>query len=325
VKVAVTGSSGLIGSALVASLRADGHDVIRLVRRPPRAAGEVRWDPRAAGAGLLSPGAPGSSGTPGPSALDGLSACVHLAGAGVADHRWTARYKAEIRASRILGTRVLAGALAKLGQPPATLLVASAIGWYGDTGGGEVDESAPAGQAFLSRLVRDWEAAASPAADTGIRVVHVRSGLVLTPRGGIMARLLPLARFGLCPRFSSGRQVMSWISLSDEIGAIRFLLGREDLSGAFNLTAPAPVTNAEFTAALSAAALSAAGRRAGPWLRALAPALRVPAPVLRLAVGEAAVELLSSTRVSPRRLQEAGYQFRHPALPAALSAELASR
>ncbi len=307
-KIAVTGSSGLIGTALAASLRADGHDVIRLVRRPPRAAGEIRWDPRAAGAGLLSSGAPGSS------ALDGLGACVHLAGAGVADRRWTARYKAEIRASRILGTRALAQSLAKLGQPPATLIAASAIGWYGDTGGHEVDESAPAGQAFLARLVRDWEAAAAPAADAGIRVVHIRSGLVLTPRGGMLARLLPLARLGLCPRFSSGRQVMSWISLSDEIGAIRFLLGREDLAGPVNLTAPAPVTNAEFTAALT----GAVGRRDLPWLR-------VPAPALRLAVGEAAVELLTSARVSSRRLQEAGYQFRYPALPAALAAELASR
>jgi uncharacterized protein (TIGR01777 family) len=308
VKIAVTGSSGLIGTALAASLSADGHDVIRLVRRPPRAAGEIRWDPRAADAGLLS------SGTPGPSALDGLGACVHLAGAGVADRRWTARYKAEIRASRILGTRVLAEALAKLGQPPATLIAASAIGWYGDTGGHEVDESAPAGQAFLAQVVRDWEAAAAPAADAGIRVVHIRSGLVLTPRGGMLARLLPLARFGLCPRFSSGRQVMSWISLSDEVGAIRFLIDREDLSGPVNLTAPAPATNAEFTAALSAAA----GRRDLPWLR-------VPAPALRLAVGEAAVELLTSARVSSRRLQEAGYQFRYPALPSALAAELASR
>jgi uncharacterized protein (TIGR01777 family) len=308
VKIAVTGSSGLIGTALAASLSADGHDVIRLVRRPPRAAGEIRWDPRAADAGLLS------SGTPGPSALDGLGACVHLAGAGVADRRWTARYKAEIRASRILGTRVLAEALAKLGQPPATLIAASAIGWYGDTGGHEVDESAPAGQAFLAQVVRDWEAAAAPAADAGIRVVHIRSGLVLTPRGGMLARLLPLARFGLCPRFSSGRQVMSWISLSDEVGAIRFLIDREDLSGPVNLTAPAPATNAEFTAALSAAA----GRRDLPWLR-------VPAPALRLAVGEAAVELLTSARVSSRRLQEAGYQFRYPALPGALAAELASR
>ena len=193
-KVAVTGSSGLIGTVLVASLRADGHEVIRLVRRPPRAADEVRWDPRAADAGLLASGAPGSS------ALDGLGGCVHLAGAGVADRRWTARYKAEIRASRVLGTRALAGALAKLSPPPAVLVAASAIGWYGDTGGREVDESAPAGQSFLARLVQDWEAAAGPASDAGIRVVHTRSGLVLTPRGGILARLLPLARLGVLPQ-----------------------------------------------------------------------------------------------------------------------------
>ncbi len=304
-KVAVTGSSGLIGTALVASLRADGHEVIRLVRRPPRGADEARWDPRAADGGLI-PSAPGG--------LDGLDACVHLAGAGVADRRWTARYKAEIRASRVVGTRALAGALAKLSLPPASLVAASAIGWYGDTGGREVDESAPAGQAFLARLVRDWEAAAGPAADAGIRVVHTRSGLVLTPRGGILARLLPPARLGLCPRFGSGRQVMSWISLSDEIGAIRFLLDRKDISGPVNLTAPVPVTNSEFTAALE----DAVGRRDLPWLR-------VPAPALRLALGEAAVELLTSARVLPKRLQEAGYRFRHPTLPEALSAELASR
>ncbi len=307
-KVAVTGSSGLIGTALVTSLRADGHEVIRLVRRAPRAADEVRWDPRAADAGLIASGAPGSS------ALDGLGACVHLAGAGVADHRWTARYKAEIRASRVLGTRALAGALAKLDPPLATLVAASAIGWYGDTGGRAADESAPSGQAFLARLVRDWEAAAGPAADAGIRVVHTRSGLVLTPHGGLLARLLPLARLGLCPRFASGRQAMSWISLSDEIGVIRFLLDRKDISGPVNLTAPAPATNAEFTAALTAAV----GRRDLPWLR-------VPAPALRLALGEAAVELLTSARVLPRRLQEAGYEFRYPTLPEALSAELASR
>src|SRR5712691_7972762 len=279
-KIAVTGSSGLIGTALMASLRADGHEVIRLVRRAPRAADELRWDPRAADAGLATAG------------LDGLDACVHLAGAGVADRRWTARYKAEIRASRVLGTRALAGVLARLRPPPASLLAASAIGWYGDTGGREVDESAPAGQAFLARLVRDWEAAAGPAADAGIRVVHIRSGLVLTPRGGVLARMLPLARLGLLPRFASGRQVMSWIALSDEIGAIRFLLDRKDISGPVNLTAPEAATDAEFTAALTAAV----GRRDRPWLR-------VPAPALRVGLGEASVELLTSARVVPRRLQ----------------------
>jgi len=303
-KVAVTGSSGLIGTALTASLRSDGHQVIRLVRRPPRSDDEVRWDPRAADAGL----------TAAPGALEGLGACVHLAGAGVASRRWTNRYKAEIRASRVLGTRALARALARLGSPPATLVAASAIGWYGDTGGRDVDESAPAGETFLARLVRDWEAAAGPAAEAVIRVVHPRSGLVLTRAGGLLARLLPLARLGLCPRFAPGTQVMSWISLPDEIGAIRLLLDRPDISGPVNLTAPDPVTNAAFTAALNAAA----GRRDLPWLR-------VPGPFLRLGLGEASVELLSSTRVLPKRLAAAGYQYRYPALPEALAAELASR
>ena len=300
-KVAVTGSSGLIGTALVADLRSDGHQVIRLVRRSPRSADEVRWDPESADAGL----------SPKPEALEGLSACVHLAGAGVASRRWTARYKAEIRASRVLGTRALVGALAKLGSPPATLLSASAIGWYGDTGGRQVDESAPAGAGFLARLVHDWEAATAPAAQAGIRVVNLRSGLVLTPAGGLLARLLPLARLGLCPRFASGTQAMTWISLSDEIRAIGFLLTRKDISGPVNLTAPMAVTNSEFTTALA----RAVRRRDLPWLR-------VPAPLLRLGLGEASVELLTSTRVAPKRLLEAGYSFRHRTLPEALSAEL---
>ena len=307
-KVAVTGSSGLIGTALVASLRSDGHQVIRLVRRPPRTADEVRWDPRAVDAGLAlaSPSAPGP--------LEDIDACVHLAGAGVAAQRWTNRYKTEIRASRVLGTRALAGALARLSSPPAALVAASAIGWYGETGAGEVDESAPAGKTFLARLVRDWEAAADPAVEAGIRVVHLRSGLVLTPAGGLLARLLPLARRGLCPRFGPGTQVMSWISLSDEVGAIRFLLDRKDISGPVNLTSPEPATNSAFTAALNAAV----GRRDLPWLR-------VPGPALRLGLGEASIELLSSTRVVPRRLAATGYKFRDPALPDALAAELAAR
>jgi len=300
-KVAVTGSSGLIGTALVADLRSDGHQVIRLVRRSPRSADEVRWDPESADAGL----------SPKPEALEGLSACVHLAAAGVASRRWTTRYKAEIRASRVLGTRALVGALAKLDSPPATLLSASAIGWYGDTGGRQVDESAPAGAGFLARLVHDWEAATAPAAQAGIRVVNLRSGLVLTPAGGLLARLLPLARLGLCPRFASGTQAMTWISLSDEIRAIGFLLTRKDISGPVNLTAPMAVTNSEFTTALA----RAVRRRDLPWLR-------VPAPLLRLGLGEASVELLTSTRVAPKRLLEAGYSFRHRTLPEALSAEL---
>jgi uncharacterized protein len=303
-KVAVTGSSGLIGSALAVSLRSEGHQVIRLVRRSPRSADEVRWDPRSADAGL----------SPKPEALEGLDACVHLAGAGVADRRWTARYKAEIRTSRVLGTRALAGALAKLGSPPAALVSASAIGWYGDTGGREVDESAPAGTGFLARLVRDWEAATGPAADAGIRVVNMRSGLVLTPAGGLLARLLPLARLGLCPRFASGTQVMSWISLHDEIRAISFLLSRKDITGPVNLTAPVAATNSEFTAALAAAV----HRRDLPWLR-------VPALALRLGLGEASVELLTSARVTPKRLLDAGFGFRDRTVPEALTGGLGAR
>jgi hypothetical protein len=296
-KVAVTGSSGLIGTALIAGLLADGHEVVRLVRRPPHAAGEVRWDPHAADGGLGS--------------LDGLrgvDACVHLAGAGVADRRWTSRYKAEVRASRVLSTRALAGALARLSPRPSVLVSASAIGYYG---GDAPDESAPAGKGFLARVVHDWEEAADPARAAGIRVVHPRSGLVLTPDGGMLGKLLPLAKLGLCPRFGSGTQSMSWISLTDEIAALRFVLSDADVSGPVNLTAPAPVTNAAFTAALHAAL----GRRDHPWLR-------IPAPLLRIGMGEASSELLSSALVKPARLLAAGYTFRYPELPGALAAEL---
>src|SRR6516165_7639394 len=185
-KVAVTGSSGLIGTALATSLRADGHEVVRLVRRPPRGSDEVRWDPRAADAG--------------DPALDGVDACVHLAGAGVGDHRWTGHYKAEIRASRVLATRALATALAAAKPAPAAFVAASAIGWYGDTGGREVTEDAPAGKGFLARVVHDWEAAAEPASRGGIRVVHLRSGLVLGAAGGVLVRLASPARLGTLPR-----------------------------------------------------------------------------------------------------------------------------
>jgi uncharacterized protein len=299
-KVAITGSSGLIGTALTASLRADGHQVVRLVRRPPGAADEIRWDPRAADAG--NP------------VLTGVSACLHLAGAGVGDHRWTAAYKAEIRSSRVLATRALATALVGLSPRPATLIVASAIGWYGDTGGAAVTEDAPAGNAFLSRVVADWEAAASPARDAGIRVAQLRSGLVLGSGGGVLGRLALPARLGVLPRFGDGRQVMSWISLTDEVRAIRFLLDGADASGRtgpYNLTAPNPVTNAELTSAL----LTAFRRPDFSWLR-------VPAPLLKLGLGEMSAELLTSARVLPKRLLDAGFEFGHPTVSAALAAEL---
>jgi uncharacterized protein (TIGR01777 family) len=299
-KVAITGASGLIGTALAASLRADGHQVVRLVRRPPRGADEVRWDPRAADAG--------------DPALDGIDGCVHLAGAGLGEHRWTARYKAEIRASRVLATGALATALAAAKPTPSFLITASAIGWYGDTGGQEVTEDAPAGKGFLSRMVHDWETATAPAADRGIRVAHTRSGLVLAAGGGVLARLTTPAKLGALPRFGNGSQVMSWIALTDELRAIRFLLdadGADDRSGPYNLTAPNPVTNAELTAALR----HAFGKPDFRWLR-------VPEPVLRLAVGEVSSELLTSARVLPHRLLAAGFTFKYPTIDAALAAEL---
>ena len=288
-KVAVTGSTGLIGTALAASLRADGHQVVRLVRRPPRGSDEVRWDPRAADAGDPP--------------LDGIDACVHLAGAGVGGHRWTRRYKAEIRASRVLATRALATALAAAQPLPKVLVAASAIGWYGDTGGQEVTEDAPAGKGFLSRVVHDWEAAAEPARQAGIRVAHARSGLVLGTGGGVLARLAGPARFGLLPRFGDGHQVMSWISLTDEIRAIRFLLDPDatDRSGPYNLTAPNPVTDAELTAALHAVLKRPDFR----WLR-------VPASALRLGLGEMSSELLNNARVLPEAAARGGLRVRVP-------------
>jgi len=299
-KIAITGSSGLIGSALTASLQADGHQVVRLVRRPPTGADEIRWDPRAADAG--NP------------VLTGVDACVHLAGAGVGDHRWTAAYKAEIRSSRVLATRALAAALAGLSPRPLTFISGSAMGWYGDTGGAAVTEEAPAGNGFLSRVVADWEAAAAPARDAGIRVAQLRSGLVLGSGGGMLGRLSLPARLGVLPRFGDGRQVMSWISLTDEIRAIRFLLdgaGASGRSGPYNLTAPNPVTDAELTSAL----LAAFRRPDFRWLR-------VPAPVLKLGLGEMSAELLTSARVLPKRLLDDGFTFEHPTVNAALAAEL---
>jgi uncharacterized protein (TIGR01777 family) len=296
-KIAITGSSGLIGTALVTALREDGDEVIRLVRRVPRSGDELRWDPGTPGGGLD------------PGALDGVGAVVNLAGAGVADHRWTASYKEQIRASRVTGTRVLAGVLAGMDSPPSVLLSGSAIGWYGDTDGRGVDESAPAGTGFLAGVVRDWEAAADPARQAGLRVVTLRSGLVITRQGGFLARMLPLFRLGLGPRLGSGTQVMSWVTLTDWTRIARFLLDHPEMSGPVNLTTPEPVTNAAFASALAAALHRPA-------------VLAVPSPVLTLALGEVTSDLLSSARVVPRRLRDAGFEFSFPSLAGALAAEL---
>ena len=296
-QVAVTGSSGLIGTALVAALRADGHRVIRLVRAGPPAQDTLVWDPRAERGGLD------------PRSLDGVGAVVHLAGAGVADKRWTAGYRAEIRSSRVQGTRALVSALAAMAAPPGVLLSGSAIGWYGDIGGREVTESEPAGRGFLSGVVRDWEAAAGEAASAGIRVVTLRSGIVLSRHGGMLGRLLPLFRLGLGGRLGSGRQVMSWIGLPDWVAAARFLLAHADVTGPVNLTSPNPVSNAEFTSALAHAVHRPA-------------VLIVPVPALKLAVGGVSSDILSSARVMPKRLLAEGFGFQHAGIAGALAAEL---
>jgi len=300
VRIAVTGSTGLIGTALVAALRADGHQVISLVRRTPAGRDEIAWDPLAPTGGLA------------PGALDGLDAAVHLAGANVAGRRWTAAYKDEIRASRVRGTRALAGALATASAPPSVLLSGSAIGWYGDTGGREVDETSPAGSGFLPDVVREWEAAARPAEEAGIRVVTMRSGVVISRRGGVLARMLPPFRLGLGARLGSGTQVMSWITLADYAAIVSFLLAHPEIAGPVNLTTPHPVTNAEFTSALAEAV-----HRPG--------LLFLPEPALKLALGGVSSDILASARVMPRRLTAAGYRFRFPDLPAALAAELAAQ
>lgn len=291
--VAVSGSSGLIGSALLERLRQDGQTVVPMVRRPAKD-GEIHYDPRN---GVLDP-----------ESLVGVDAVVHLAGAGIGDRRWTDRYRREILESRTLSTSLIAEAMASVASRggPRVLLSGSAIGFYGATGDEELNERSTAGDGFLADICRAWEAATSPAEDAGVRVVHLRTGIVLSPRGGALKKLLPLFRFGLGGRMGSGRQWQSWISLNDEVGAIVFLL-TADISGAVNLTAPAPVTNAEFTKVL-ASTLSR-------------PAL-VPVPSFGpklLLGGELADALLfTGQRVLPERLTDAGYSFEHPTLSEAL-------
>ncbi|WP_406341763.1 TIGR01777 family oxidoreductase [Streptomyces sp. NBC_01578] len=294
-RIAVTGSTGLIGTALVRSLRADGHDVVRLVRRPARAGDEVEWDPKRGyvdGAGLV-----------------GCDAVVHLAGAGVGDHRWTEAYKQEIRDSRVLGTEAIAQAVASLDVPPKVLLSGSAIGYYGDTGDRAVDESAPHGEGFLPSVCVEWEAAAAPAEEAGVRTVFARTGLVVGREGGAWGRLFPLFRAGLGGRLGNGHQYWSFIALHDHIAALRHILDTPSLSGPVNLTGPAPVTNGEVTAAM------------GRVLRR--PTLfAVPAPALRIALGDFAENVLGSQRVLPKRLLESGFTFAFPGIDASIRAAL---
>ncbi|MFF4605391.1 TIGR01777 family oxidoreductase [Streptomyces sp. NPDC001339] len=294
-RIAITGSSGLIGKALVRSLRSDGHEVVRLVRREPKAPDEVRWDPK--GQDIDTAG------------LTGCTAVVHLAGAGVGDRRWTAAYKQEIRDSRVLGTRTLAAALSAMDAPPRVFVCGSAIGYYGDTGDRRTDESGTAGSGFLPEVCVAWERAAKPAQDAGIRTVFARTGLVVARSGGAWGRLFPVFRLGLGGRLGDGSQYWSFISLHDEVRALRHLLDTEELSGPVNLTAPEPVTNREVTAVM------------GHVLNR--PTLfNVPAPVLRIALGDFAEDVLGSQRVVPRRLLESGFTFDHPRILDAVRAAL---
>jgi uncharacterized protein len=299
-RVAITGSTGLIGAALAQDLAASGAEVIRLVRRAPASARELRWDPAAPDGGLSR------------DALDGVDAVVHLSGAPVASGRWTPARKQELRASRIDSTSAIIRAMLAAPKPPPVLLAGSAIGWYGDTGDHAVDETAPNGSGFLAMLVRDWEAATAPASAAGILVANLRSGIVLSSRGGMLPRLLLPFRLGLGGKFGSGSQYISWITLTDHIRAVRFLLDSSDLSGPVNLTAPRPATNAELTSALAA------------YLHRPAM-LTVPAGALRLALGEVSTELLGSCRALPARLEQAGFSFQHTAIGPALAAAAADK
>ena len=299
-RVAVSGSTGLVGSEVTASLSAAGHEVVRIVRRVP-APGEkaVRWDPE--------------KGEVDAAGLEWLDAVVHLAGENIASGRWTAARKAAIRDSRAKGTRLLCDTLAGLARPPMTLVCASAIGFYGDRGAEVLTEESPPGTGYLSEVCREWEAATAAAARKGIRVISLRIGVVLSPRGGALSRMLPPFRAGLGGVIGNGRQYVSWIALDDLVGVVLHALRSGELCGPVNAVAPVPVTNREFTEALGKVL-------SRPTL------LPVPAFALRLALGEMAdALLLASARVAPRRLEETGYRFRFPELPAALRHLLARK
>ena len=292
-KVAITGSHGFIGSALVPFLTTGGHTAIRLVR-VPRGGGEqeIIWNP-SAGASQLS-------------ALEGIDAVVHLAGEPIAKGRWTPQKKAAIQESRVQGTRALSEVLARLARPPQVLITASAIGYYGDRGEAMLEEHSAQGSGFLAELCRQWEAAANPARQRGIRIVNLRIGVVLSPAGGALKMMLPPFQLGLGGTLGSGRQYMSWVAIDDVVGAILHAASTDTLQGPVNAVAPNPVTNREFTKTL--------GR-----VLSRPTIFPVPAFALRLLLGQLADEaLLASARVTPSRLQQTGYVFRYPMLEPAL-------
>lgn len=295
--IVVTGSSGLIGSALVKFLTSSGHEVTHLVRsKTKQLPRETLWNPAIGAIDLAG--------------LEGMNAVVHLAGENIAAGRWTKRRKARILDSRIQGTRLLSESLASLAQPPTVLASASAVGYYGDRGEELLDEASEVGSGFLAAICREWEEATQPAAQAGIRVVHLRFGMVLSGSKGALAKMLTTFRLGLGGRMGSGRQYVSWIALNDVVGAIHHCLTCESLHGPVNLASPNSVTNREFTTRLAKVLKRPAF-------------IPVPTAVLRLALGEMGNELLlASTRVQPTRLLATGYQFHYPDVEGALRHEL---
>jgi uncharacterized protein (TIGR01777 family) len=291
-RVVLTGASGLIGSALKARLTAEGHETVVLARRAP-GPGEARWDP--------------STGSIDRDALEGADAVVHLAGAGIGDRRWTQARKDVILQSRVRSTTLVCGALARLRRPPSVLVSASAIGYYGDRGDEELTEASGPGSGFQADVCRAWEEATAGAEVAGIRVVHLRSAVVLSAEGGALGRQLPLFRAGVGGRLGSGRQWFSWITLRDEISVILHALSQTALVGAVNASAPNPVTNREFTRELGRALHRPA-------------VLAVPPVALRLALGRQLADelLLGSLRVLPARLTESGFRFEDPTVDGAL-------
>ena len=287
-KIAVTGASGLIGSALVAQLKNDGYQVLKIVRRPVRTADEVTWNPVKSEIDLQS--------------LDGVDAVFHLAGAGVGDKRWSASYRSEILNSRLLGTTTIATACEEL--QPAVFISASAIGYYGETGNRSVTEAERGGDDFLSVVCREWESVANLA--PSIRTIKLRTGLVLDPTGGALGRMIPLFKFGLGGKLGSGKQWWSWITLHDQIRAMIFLMNSK-IEGAVNLTSPNPVTNQEFTAALAIALKRPA----------IFPA---PAFALRAVLGGFSTEVLGSKKVIPKVLMDNKFEFDYPHVSSALTA-----
>ena len=295
-KILITGASGLIGQALTKQLNASGHTTVAAVRREPRRNDEVQWNP--------------ATGEMSPSAFDGVDAVVHLAGAGIGDKRWTDSYKMEILQSRTLGTALLADTMASLDKKPSMFLSGSAIGIYGVRDDTELGEDAAIGTGFLADVCRDWEAASASASAAGIRTVLLRTGIVLSPKGGALKKQLPLFKLGLGGKFGNGKQWQSWISITDEVNAIIHLL-TSNLSGAVNLTAPNAVTNAEFTRVLG----SVVSRPAVLPIPSFGPKL--------LLGGELADALLfTGQRVVPNALVADGFHFAHPTLDVALRALL---